>query len=258
LPLACDPKLHKKEVRNRDIDVGFVGKLGALGTRRRETLSVVLTAFSGNNINRFYSPEEMAVTYSRSKVVINAAINGDLNMRVFEAMASGALLVTDRIENGLGELFRDGEHYVGYSTANEAVEKIRYYLAHQAERERIAWAAREEVLLHHAYSQRLEEIVSHAALMRNKAAVRHGDRQSLSRRYNSIVNSHGSFSDAMRNNATYGVSGTALTATIRAAMRTINRRVPITPGAFKIALSGRFSPAKRVIRPNASEYESEN
>ena len=47
----------------------------------------------------------MGRIYSESKIVLNASINGDLNMRVFEALTSGALLVTDRIENGLDTLF---------------------------------------------------------------------------------------------------------------------------------------------------------
>ena len=44
-------------------------------------------------------------------------------------IAAGALLVTDRIGNGLDELLTEGEHYVGYDTAEEAVTQIERYLA---------------------------------------------------------------------------------------------------------------------------------
>jgi len=49
--------------------------------------------------NRYY--EQMAETYSASKIVFNCSLKKDVNMRVFEALASGSLLLTnDLSENG--------------------------------------------------------------------------------------------------------------------------------------------------------------
>lgn len=80
--------------------------------------------------------------YTKAKIVINQAVSDDLNFRVFEAMASGALLITPSGTVGLESLFTDGQELVIYERDNvrDAADKIRYYLEHEAERERIASA----------------------------------------------------------------------------------------------------------------------
>ncbi len=134
LPLACDPDVHHAPAAERDLEVGFVGKLGLAGTERHTTLTTVLPRYRSNDYQRFYSPEEMARIYGRSKIVFNISINGDVNMRVFEAWAAGALLVTDRIGNGFDETFEDGVTCICYSGTDDAIDKIDHYLAHDAER----------------------------------------------------------------------------------------------------------------------------
>jgi hypothetical protein len=159
LPLACEPSTHFAGPQPRCFDVGFVGKLGHPGSDRHTVLTHVLGQFATNDINRFYNPREMGAVYSQSKIVFNKSINRDLNMRFFEGLAAGALLVTDRIGNGLDKFGRDGEHYIGYDTAEEAIEKIRYYLAHAAEREQIAEHGQQLMFEHHTYAHRLATIL---------------------------------------------------------------------------------------------------
>lgn len=172
LPLAGDPSVHYVPNLQRDIDVGFVGKLDAPGTDRHKFLSQVLGRFSTNEIGRFYTPAEMGATYSRSRIVLNKSIGGDVNMRFFEAMAAGALLVTDRIGNGLNQLAEEGTHYVGYDTADEAVAQIEHYLANDARRERIAQAGQLLVQQHHTYDIRLEQILRVVATGMRSAPAR--------------------------------------------------------------------------------------
>ena len=159
LPLACDPAIHFKDGLIRDIDVGFVGKFGVPGSDRQQVLQQVLSRFRTNDVNRSYSPSEMGEIYSRSKIVFNKSINRDLNMRFFEGLASGALLVTDRIGNGLSEVAEEGVHYVGYDTADEAIEKMRYYLAHENERIEIAARGQQLAFERHTYAARLATIL---------------------------------------------------------------------------------------------------
>lgn len=158
LPLGCDPEIHFATGNARIHDVGFVGKLGKPGSDRFVTLQRVLAAFDTNDTQRPYTPKQMGETYSRSRIVFNKSINRDLNMRFFEGLAAGALVVTDHIENGLGEFGRDGEHYVTYRDADEAIDKIRYYLAHDAERERIARCGQRLVHAQHTYLDRFRTI----------------------------------------------------------------------------------------------------
>lgn len=102
-----------------------------------------------------------ADVYPRSKIVVNHSVGSDLNFRVFEAMMSGALLITPRVESGLFELFREGEHLVTYEAGNvdDAASKIELYLGDDESRERIARAGREEVLRKHSSEARACDLV---------------------------------------------------------------------------------------------------
>ncbi|MER8639782.1 glycosyltransferase [Mesorhizobium sp. M1273] len=159
LPLACDPTLHFTADLKRTYDVGFVGKFGSSESERSRVLTEVLSKFPTNETRRKYTPQEMGRVYSSSKIVFNKSINGDLNMRVFEGMASGSMLITDRISNGLDKIGVDGEHYVTYSSSSEAIEKIRYFVENDREREEIALRGQSHVLLEHTYQKRLSQIL---------------------------------------------------------------------------------------------------
>ena len=101
--------------------------------------------------------EEMARTYSASRLVFNRSVRNDVNMRVFEAVACGSLLMTnDLADNGQAELFRDGVHLATYRDADELLDKVRFYLAREESRERIAAAGRAEALAKHTYRHRME------------------------------------------------------------------------------------------------------
>jgi spore maturation protein CgeB len=85
-------------------------------------------------------------------------------MRVFEAMASGALLVTNRDADDLNELFKEGFHLVCYESKEELISKIRYFLEHDEERREIARRGREEVMTKHTYQIRVREILEKVGL----------------------------------------------------------------------------------------------
>lgn len=238
LPLACDPVTHYVPGLARDIDLGFIGKLGQVGTSRHELLTTILPSFQTNEYRRFYKPSEMGALYSRSKIVLNASINGDLNMRVFEAMASGALLITDRIQNGLADLFVEGKHYVAYSRAEEARHRITYYLQHEYERRAIARAGQDLVFAHHTYRHRWAEIVARIATMAEMCATR----ASLSRgeytlAYAKVLSSRRDplgLIQLMRRDGFTLPLGFYLA---RAIGKAINARVPVTPNAIRARMN---------------------
>lgn len=111
-------------------------------------------AFPGKNMF-----EDAAKKFCQSKIVFNISIKDDINMRVFETMATGSFLLTNWLPT-LDELFEDGKHLVTYRTIDEAIEKAHYYLEHEEEREKIALAGMEEVLSKHTYAKRLDTIFS--------------------------------------------------------------------------------------------------
>jgi spore maturation protein CgeB len=84
---------------------------------------------------------------SAAKIVLNGAIDmagADRgNMRCFEALGSGALLLSDR---GIyPEGMTDGETIATYGSPDEAVAQIRTFLAASGERTRIAQAGHEMI-----------------------------------------------------------------------------------------------------------------
>jgi len=79
------------------------------------------------------------------------------NMRLYEATGMGTLLLTDATRN-LHELFEPDAEVETYSSAEEAAEKIRYYLDHEGERAAIARAGQARTLAEHTYAHRMREL----------------------------------------------------------------------------------------------------
>lgn len=158
LPLGCDPEIHGKTEMPKKYDVGFVGSVTSDHKRRKKLLDELSRHFNLFAGRKFM--EEMALVFSRSKIVFNNAINNDLNMRVFEALCSGSMLITDKAPgSGLEEMFEDGKHLVYYADDN-LVAKVRYYLDHPDERVRIAMQGRLEALAKHTYDHRAQAMLS--------------------------------------------------------------------------------------------------
>jgi hypothetical protein len=178
LPLAAAGDVHVRHDLPRIYDVGFVGATGAShrGSSRARRLKLISEAgFKTNDFFRFYAPDEMSRIYSQSKIVFNTSIAGDVTMRVFEGTACGAMLLTDTVKNGLGDLFVAGEELVTYTDDADLIAKLRHYLdpAHAQERERIAEAGYARTRTHHTYEHRAQAILDATAQPNaHKAALR--------------------------------------------------------------------------------------
>ncbi len=162
LPLACDPEIHGKRNTQKTCDISFVGHLypgSALYQKRNEILSALQERFNVKIEQKYF--EEMAESFSRAHLIFNISAKNDLNMRVFEALASGSLLITDRAPgSGLTDLFNDGEDLVVYDDMRSLIELAGHYLKNTKEAEEIALSGMRKVLAHHTYENRAEEIFS--------------------------------------------------------------------------------------------------
>jgi len=78
--------------------------------------------------------------------------------RIYQILGSGGFLIHPRCE-GLKEEFEDGKHYVSYKTYPELIEKIKYYLGHEDEREAIRQAGYEQVIKNYKYSDRVKKLL---------------------------------------------------------------------------------------------------
>ena len=155
LPHAAEPKAYPKKDMIKKYDVGFIGNVG--DWNRVDFLDRMFKEFP----NFFYGKrlfEEAAEIFSQSKIVLNISIKDDINMRVFEALSTGSLLLTNELPT-LPHLFQDGVHLVTYKNFDDAVEKARYYLEHDEERERIAEAGYKEFMKKHTYEHRLKTVL---------------------------------------------------------------------------------------------------
>jgi len=157
LPLACDPAVHRPMRVPVDQDVVFVGSAErAVHARRAERIERLAAHFSVFT-NTALDGEAMSRAYSRGRLAFNSSVAQDVNMRVFETMAAGVPLLTNRDAdaNGLFDLFRDGEHLIAY----DLVALAERYLADGAARQRIAQCARTEVLARHTYLHRVRALL---------------------------------------------------------------------------------------------------
>lgn len=161
LPVASDPELHSRRDVEIEFEVGFVGNTTGEPERIRR-LELLESHFKMNDWRVTRPKEEIAEIYSRSRVVVNGSVDGDLNMRVFEAMASGATLITDRIGNGQSELFTDGVHLLEYEGDDEMLEKVRWCLDNEAEAAVVGEAGMKLVLAEHTYDRRCEQVLAAA------------------------------------------------------------------------------------------------
>lgn len=181
-PYACDLELFYPRSVERDIDVGFVGKL-MVDTDRRQILSKVQQRWRVNEL-RYFTQEEIPGIYSRSKIILNLPLADDLNFRFFEAMSCGAMLLTQRVKNGQEILFEEDKHFVAFDTEEELFEKLEFYLSHEQEREAIAKAGLEEIQRHHTLEQRLVELLKTVQEKQEKVApIRHMSSKQVDRHY---------------------------------------------------------------------------
>lgn len=157
LPLFCNPKRDRYSPLSKIYDLSFVG---ALNVRWKPERSRFLEAVS-HRIPLYTTSGEYVSVFNRSKVVLNECAADDVNFRVFEALACGSLLLTERVGNGFEELFQDRTHLVMYDRSNldQIVELAHYYAGHEQEREAIAFQGRQLVLASHTTINRAQTIV---------------------------------------------------------------------------------------------------
>lgn len=132
-------------------DLTFVGQIGVFHPWRRHVLDR-LSAAGLPLIGMRAEPERAADVYAASRVTLNCSLNGDLNLRVFEALGAGGFLLTDALspDAGLERCFTPGRHLVTYRSPDELVELARHYLDHPDEAMAIRRAGQAHLLEFHS------------------------------------------------------------------------------------------------------------
>lgn len=174
----------------RDIDVLFIG---ALHVNKMPLLAKVKKAFgrsfqlfglAGFKRNLYFNVkygapgwiaavrfEDYVRLYRRAKIGINVHNRGDYTVgsyRLFDLPANGVMQISDGGRH-LGAFFSVGEEIVGYRDADDLIDKVRYYLAHEDERVAIARRGYRRVMGEHRMRHRFREL---ATLIANGVATR--------------------------------------------------------------------------------------
>ena len=162
LPMACDPELHTRlGYEPGEYDIGFIGN--ASYPDRRTLLEQLSLKYKV-----LWTNSEPGIPYSQAlsncKMIFNRSLKHDVNMRFFEAMAIGRLLVTDDLEEQR-EYAIPGLHFVQYKDWKELDSQVHYYLDHEFMRETIAKTGRKHVRENHTYAHRLKKILIDFKLM---------------------------------------------------------------------------------------------
>ena len=177
---AFDPALFFRELQSsqKDIDVLFVGSPMA---RRDAILDELANHVSLTRTKAFGA--DMRRLYNRAKVVLNLHSTEylDTETRVFEVLGCGAFLLTETLASE--SPFRSGEHLVEADGVEELIEKARYYVARDDEREAIAQAGLDFVSREHTYEARARQIVEVIERLRDLEEEQHTIDPRLLKRY---------------------------------------------------------------------------
>lgn len=157
LPLACDPDVHRTWPVGKVHQVGFVGGVFP-GSEREALLAQLGDAVPVHSERCFW--DDMARLFSASRIVFNNAVRHDLNMRFFEVLSTGTLLLSDMAGgSGQSELFYDGEDYACYHPGN-LVDNAHFYLENEQLREQVARRGQQLAHNAHTYAHRVEDLLA--------------------------------------------------------------------------------------------------
>jgi spore maturation protein CgeB len=173
---ACSPITYYPLPLPKDKDVTFVGQPHS---NRPQIIQYLLSLgikievygygwYPPDPLRTRISHEQMIEIFNRSKINLNLSnsstmIGQQIKGRVFEVTGCKSFLLTEPAED-LENYFEIGKEIEVYHSIPEMVEKIRYYLEHEKEREKIAEAGYKRVMREHTWKHRFDEIFKKVGL----------------------------------------------------------------------------------------------
>lgn len=151
-------------LQNRPVDITSIGTLDpVLYQKRIRAIRRMKNQFQANYQLSFHKRvflHDLASAYGQSKIVVNHAADTikSLNMRIFEGIGCGSLLLCDKVPK-LDTLLEDGKHLVLFDSHQDLLEKAEYYLTHIDEAQMIAEAGYQHLLKHHTYEHRAKRLL---------------------------------------------------------------------------------------------------
>ena len=182
---AYDPHTHRPMQLSLEEKAKFGGPVGFIGSYEEQRAeSIYYLAQHGVPVGIWGNGWDSNCKFTHPKIVIKGpSIYGDdyaraicsfdivlgflrkanrdlQTSRSFEIPACGAFMLAERTEDHL-RLFEEGKEAEFFEKNEELLQKVRYYLSHEAERNQIAKAGRERCLRSgYSYHERGKEILN--------------------------------------------------------------------------------------------------
>ncbi|MDR2301774.1 MAG: glycosyltransferase [Deltaproteobacteria bacterium] len=165
LPVAVNVPSYQPEkldLSNQSYDFGFVGSTD-LNTRpkRNRLLKTLSNRYSlktgGSRQEGWLTPEDSGQIYRQSRLALNECLFPGVTTRMMEAMASGAVLFTEKAGGDLGELFVPGEDFAWFEP-EELIESAEFWLGDAKRRKKTAKRALDKMAAAHDIDHRAETL----------------------------------------------------------------------------------------------------
>ncbi|MDR2350515.1 MAG: glycosyltransferase [Deltaproteobacteria bacterium] len=166
LPVGVDAKTYlpgDNEKKEKLYDFGFVGVTDERRRPKRARLMNLLSRkytlkTAGSRGDAWVGPDESGQIYRQSKLALNENLFPGVTMRMLEAMASGAVLFTEKAGGDLGELFKAGDDFAWFEP-RELLAAAELWLGDDKLRAKTAKRAMEKVHGAHDIQNRAETLM---------------------------------------------------------------------------------------------------
>lgn len=153
---SFSPKLYRPiDGIQKDIDLLYIG---SVTPRRQDLFDQLKHHFPGLVVTNAFG-EETARLWNRAKIALNVHAIDSLTTetRVYEVTGCRTFLLTETLspENPYPD-----DALVQYSSLEDLIDKARYYLEHEEERNRIASRGYEVAIQNHTWKHRAQQIVT--------------------------------------------------------------------------------------------------
>lgn len=168
LPEASDPELYHPMRTEKVHDVCFIG--ANYGIRKKiiqaiQKKGINIICYGKDWPNGRIDVKDVPELFAKSKIILGVGTIGHckdffaLKMRDFDGPMSGSMYITHDNPD-LYELYEVGREIITYKTPEECAEKIKYYIANDNEREKIARAGRLRAEKEHTWEKRFQKVFS--------------------------------------------------------------------------------------------------
>jgi len=157
-PFGAAP-IAPSQSQDKPLDIFFIGSadlrrifllekltshnVAIYGSRWSKNKSITSPALQERITEQNFWGNDLHQKLHGSKIILNITRSGfygvetGLNLRIFETLSAGAFLLTDYCDE-LADLFKIGHHIESFTSSEEMLDKVNYYLKHEDKRKKIA------------------------------------------------------------------------------------------------------------------------